>query len=141
MLKQTRLSPQNTHTIVLQSKAATGAKIPEYRRKQSVSIGARGSPTSYVEPVVLALSRPPDKQQGARRAYSDDARIREVDLLVRFGIDSIAGRMVARVLLVLMLLQPVYVALGMELDIATDSEPNMQVDEVENMGAIENSAV
>jgi beta propeller repeat protein len=37
-------------------------------------------------------------------------------LLVRFGIDSYLGRMVVRVLVWLLLFQPVYVAMGMELE-------------------------
>lgn len=41
---------------------------------------------------------------------------REGDLLVAFGIDTLFGRVVTRVLVLLMLLQPVYVAMGMELD-------------------------
>lgn len=140
MLKQNRLSPRNTHTVVLQSKAAMRAKGSEYGVKQSVSIGSRGSPSSYAEPVVLALSRPPDRRQQVPVSYPNDEVEREVDLLVRFGVDSMAGRMVARVLLVLMLLQPVYVALGMELDLSTDSEQQTVVDEAENIGAIEESA-
>lgn len=43
--------------------------------------------------------------------------MREVDLLVRFGIDSMLGRVVARVLVWMMLLQPVYVAFGMEIEV------------------------
>ncbi len=41
---------------------------------------------------------------------------RESDLLVRFGIDSTVGRMVTRTLVWLILFQPVYVALGAEIE-------------------------
>jgi len=47
---------------------------------------------------------------------SHAASCREGDFLVAFGVDSTAGRMVARVLMWLLLLQPIYVAVGAEIE-------------------------
>ncbi len=43
---------------------------------------------------------------------------------MRFGIDSMLGRVVARILMVLFIFQPVYVAMGMELDPEAQSAVN-----------------
>jgi len=53
------------------------------------------------------------------------------DLLVRFGIDSTVGNVVARVLVWLMLFQPVYVAMGMELEEQESIEPVESHEQVE----------
>lgn len=50
--------------------------------------------------------------------------MQRVDLLQVFGIDSGPGRMVTRLLMTLLLFQPVYIAMGMEIE---ETDPNMPV--------------
>lgn len=45
----------------------------------------------------------------------------EIDSRVAFGVDSYLGRMVARLLMLVLLTQPVYVALGMELESSNET--------------------
>lgn len=65
----------------------------------------------------LFLTSPRDgpcKQKAMETFY--EQRSPASNLLVSFGIDSYLGRMVTRVLILLILFQPVYVAMGMELE-------------------------
>lgn len=59
------------------------------------------------------------------------------DLLVRCGIDSSFGRMVSRVLVFLLLFQPVYVALGAELDEGEASSEQVAASDAQDTDSVE----
>lgn len=83
---------------------------------------ARGSPPDRVPCARVPGAGPGTRGYRAIPAIAPRNTSRETDLLVRFGIDSMAGRMVARILVALILLQPVYVAYGMELEEVASEE-------------------
>lgn len=117
-------------------------------KPRHVSFGVHAKPKPPPESSqVLLLQTPRD---GPRQLVSGNTRTKynspASDLLARFGIDSYLGRMVTRVLIVLMLFQPVYVALGMELEdtpivpVSNDSDSKADVDTAtENESAVYDS--
>jgi beta propeller repeat protein len=111
-----RHSPQDTHTVVLQPRRQIASRMAKNSLKQGRSVHSRGSPRGHPPPVRASHTGPSPQAPTTTYNYDQHTVQREGDLLVRFGIDTTFGRMVTRVLLFLMLFQPVYVALGMELE-------------------------
>ena len=112
-------SPQNSHTVVLQSRCVNTSQISKNSSKQGHFVYARGSPPGPPPPIIQQGLHPPPRKPLRPPDDFPNKNISRNDLLVRFGIDSALGRMVSRVLIMLMLTQPVYVALGMELEDGT----------------------
>ena len=107
------------HTIVLRSMRPTAPDALIIGPKQRHFSYARGSPPDPPQPVARGPTRPPFQPPDRRGAWQEEPTPREGNLLERFGVDSGPGRMVARVLVMLLLMQPVTVAFGMELESGT----------------------
>lgn len=120
-----RNSPRNNHTVVLQPRGVRVSQGQLLGSKQQYSPVLKNR-TLQTHLQTHHTSRERYQKNTERRntspntpeVTSDD----RTDLLVRFGIDSIFGRVVTRILIALLLSQPVYVALGMELDESQGSE-------------------
>ena len=109
-------SLRNNHTIVLQSRSVGTSQSLVIGSKQEHLSRARGSPPGQPPDFLHKHVHPPPRKWVAQCSQHQDDFINRTNLLVRFGIDSYFGRVVARVLVWLMLFQPVYVAMGMELE-------------------------
>ncbi len=102
-------------TIVLQKRRTVAFEAQNNGLKTGCFVERAHAPPAYQ---VRQSARAGPSVRGPteiRRAQQQDPQ-READLLVRFGIDTMLGRMVTRMLVMLLLLQPVYVALAVELD-------------------------
>ncbi len=114
-----RYSPHRSHTIVLKPRGIVASRTQIYGSKQGHFVYARGSPPLAFSGMRRKDVHPPPRQQSLPpQKHIEDSKNR-TDLLVRFGIDSTLGRVVSRILILLMLTQPIYVALGMELEDGT----------------------
>ncbi len=119
------------YTLVLSPRQRPSAGLLKSGLKQSRSVQARGSPRSNAPRAGPVRPYPPSSAQVERVPHQIHDTSREGDLRAAFGIDGIVGRMVARILLLLVLFQPIYVAFGMELGDAASSEQGV-VSSVEN---------
>jgi beta propeller repeat protein len=129
---------RNDHTIILQSRSVRTLKPLVIGSKQEYFHSTRGSPLKPPPRILHVLNHAPPLR-GYKAFTQDEFHNPEGEnLLVRFGIDSIAGRMVARVLIAFMLFQPVYVALGMELEEAPSGDSvSVQSEETTASEAVE----
>jgi beta propeller repeat protein len=116
MLPSSRNSPKKSHTIVLQPRGVHASQPLRIGSKQEHFYPARGSPPQSYKHPVPQFALPPPHCMGRVQEEEHNNASREGNLLVRFGIDSMLGRMVTRVLIAFILFQPVYVAMGMELE-------------------------
>lgn len=116
MQKKNDIGPRNTHTIVLQPRRASMSRRHNSGLEQRYFDGVQhtsASPQGRVRQSSAMVPMPPPQ---STREHTRNIRIPEGDLLTRFGVDSVPGRMVARILIALVLFQPVYIAFGMELE-------------------------
>lgn len=83
----------------------------------SVSAATSIAPRSAKKSTSVAIPKARGSDAGTTAAPETQRTTSEpsTDLLVRFGFASFFGKMLARVLMVLLFMQPVYVAMGMEL--------------------------
>jgi beta propeller repeat protein len=116
MTPSNKISPNYQHTVVLKPKGNTAQKIQKNGSKQRYYYSIQ-EPSPQPPPIV-EQNIPPHihtRDVSNQKNYNNTVNP-GTDLLVRFGIDSGPGRMVTRLLVTLLLFQPVYVALGMELE-------------------------
>jgi len=119
MEKSSRYNHKNIHTIVLKPRVACAPSCQKnglFSGDNNIIVHSMPKPPPNVTPK-LFLTSPRDgpcKQKAMETFY--EQRSPASNLLVSFGIDSYLGRMVTRVLILLILFQPVYVAMGMELE-------------------------
>jgi len=116
MRGSSRHNLHGSHTIVLKRREVFGVEGKNYGPKQAFFSQARGSPPTIRLPSQIAFPPPPIREGPRRVQYDFFENHRGATLLERFGVDSYLGYMVVRFLVFLMLFQPVYVALGMELE-------------------------
>jgi beta propeller repeat protein len=109
-------SPHPHHTVILKPRGMSASKSKNNGLKQEYLHTSNISPPRSISP------KPPDvyiedikRPQKHTQSYNHE-KPREYDLLARFGIDSVPGRMVTRILITFLLFQPVYVAMGMEIE-------------------------
>jgi len=126
-----RSNHTKNHTVILKPR---GVYAPSCQKNGSVSSYSNIAlhskpkpPPNIPQKLYLASSRDSPQRRVSSEIFSHD-RSPASSLLVRFGIDSYLGRMVTQILILLILFQPVYVAMGMELE-DTPSTPLSQTTE------------
>jgi len=114
-----RHSLHHTHTIVLGSRASA-----EGNQKNVVKVGHNGYPRGSPSRTSSMHARGSTGPPAQRRVPLTREAVRTVhgggDLRVAFAVDSYLGRVVARLLVAVLLAQPVYVAFGMELELLNE---------------------
>ncbi len=133
MSTSSHLNKQNNHTVVLKARRVCVSKPLVVGSKQEHFTSARGSP-----PIDNVDNVGSDKSLSLRNGSGMVSVHKKNNtgvnsLLVRFGIDNMLGRVVARVLVALMLFQPVYVAMGMEIDDTSEQPQAVQADDQDNI--------
>jgi hypothetical protein len=107
--------PHHAPTIILKSRAPSGTQPLIIGSKQRV-FQSPPVPSELPRPRPRTWSTgPPQRAPVPRPLVQEEYQLRGGGLLVRFGIDSVLGRMVARTLVWMMLTQPLYVSFAMEL--------------------------
>ena len=104
------------HTVVLRSKSLHESQPLIIGSKQEYLHYARGSPPTAHTPVVARALSPPAGAPRRQTAQNGTCENRRNDLLVCVAIDTGPGRMVTRLLIALIFFQPLYLALGMEIE-------------------------
>jgi beta propeller repeat protein len=112
-----RHSPRNDHTVVLRSRDSSVQRPLIIGLKQRHTAYSRGSPPDTPLPYRPRASISDSRFVTTNTKTIHDNTFAKSDLLVSWGIDSMLGRMVVRVLVFLLLCQPVYVAMGMEIEV------------------------
>jgi len=103
-------------TVVLGHRCVSKREVIENVAKPRDSVHVQVHP-SRRPPAQRAATSPPWSHRATFHEKTPHQHTEQrYDLLRRFGIDSIFGRVVTRVLVCLILFQPVYVALGAEID-------------------------
>ena len=129
-----RSNHRNHHTVVLKPRVISA---PACRKNglltgnNTIAIYSKPKPPPNT-PQKLFLT--PSRDAPRTRVSSEfipEHRSPASSLLVRFGIDSYLGRMVTRILIFLILSQPVYVAMGMELEDTASISPSETTNDIE----------
>jgi len=142
----------HNHTVILKSRvvpASTNHKSGSLSGDSSVAMHSKPKPPPQVSQKLFQTpSREPPRTRVSPETFYE-YKSPASSLLVRFGLDSYLGRMVTRILIALILFQPVYVAMGMELEDTasispsgtTEDEGGVNSDEVEEVTEAEDFVV
>ncbi len=133
MSTSSHLNKQNNHTVVLKTRRVNAVQPLIIGSKQEHFTSVRGSPFVHNDINSTETTLPPPKVDNEKMSSVANDDFGSVNLLVRFGIDNMLGRVVARILVMLILFQPVYVAMGMEIDDTSEQPQVVQTDDQDNI--------